>query len=43
MSCTDDEFECIKNEIIDGASEDINRDYEQMVLLKEKCLSGEVQ
>ncbi len=43
VSCTDDEFECIKNEIIDGASEDINRDYEQMVLLKEKCLSGEVQ
>lgn len=43
MSCTDDEFGCIKNEIIDGASEDINRDYDKMVLLKEKFLSEEVR
>lgn len=39
VSCTDDEFGCIKNEIIDGASEDINRDYDKMVLLKENSPS----
>lgn len=42
-SCTDNEFGSIENEVIDGASADINRDYEQMVLLKEKYLSGEVE
>ncbi len=30
-SCTDDEFEAINNDIIDGASETINTDYEKMV------------
>ncbi len=40
-SCTDDEFGSIKNEIIDGASEDINGDFEKMVLLKESCLLEE--
>ena len=29
----------IENEVIDGASEDINADYEEMVLLKEKYAS----
>lgn len=38
FSCTDDEFEAIENEIIDGASENINRDYDEMVLLKERYL-----
>lgn len=41
ISCTDDEFESIENEIIDEASADINRDFEQMVLLKEKCFVKE--
>lgn len=27
-------FEAIENEIIDGASEDINRDYEAMIALR---------
>lgn len=35
-SCTDEEFQSIENEVIDGASEDINSDYERMVLLKEQ-------
>lgn len=37
-SCTDLEFESIENEIIDGASADINNDFDSMVLLKEKTL-----
>ena len=40
VPCTDDEFGSIENEVIDGASVDINSDYEKMVLLKEKYLSG---
>lgn len=39
VSCTDMEFGAIENEVIDGASEDINADYEEMVLLKEKYAS----
>lgn len=35
--CTDSEFESIENEVIDGASQDINNDYDKMVLLKETC------
>ena len=34
ISCLDEEFESIENEIIDGASEDIERDYNKMILLK---------
>ena len=34
QGCLDDEFEAINNEIIDGASEKINADYEKMVELK---------
>ena len=34
QACSDDEFEAINNEIIDGASEEINADYEKMVELK---------
>ena len=34
--CVDKEFEAIENEVIDGASEDINADFEKMVLLKER-------
>lgn len=33
--CVDREFESIENEIIDGAAEEINADYEKMILLKE--------
>ena len=33
-SCLDDEFESIQNEIIDGASEDINTDFEKMADLR---------
>ena len=40
-SCTDDEFGAIENEVIDGASGDINEDFENMVLLKEKYMSVE--
>lgn len=36
QECVDREFEAIKNEVIDGASEDINEDYDKMVCLKEK-------
>lgn len=32
--CVDREFGAISNEVIDGASEDINRDYDRMVCLK---------
>ncbi|HIV23724.1 MAG TPA: AAA family ATPase [Candidatus Merdiplasma excrementigallinarum] len=35
ISCSDQKFQSIENEVIDGASEDINRDFEKMVLLKE--------
>lgn len=34
--CVDAEFEAIENEVIDGASEDINEDYDRMVYLKEQ-------
>ncbi len=34
--CTDPVFESIRNEVIDGASEEINDLFEEMVLLKEK-------
>lgn len=33
-ACTDEEFEAINNEVIDGASEKINIDYEKMVELR---------
>ena len=33
-ACTDEEFGSIENEVIDGASEEINSDFEKMVLLK---------
>ena len=35
-SCTDEEFESLKNEVIDGASEMINRDFEYMIGLEEE-------
>ena len=41
ISCMDEEFGAIENEVIDGASEDINDDYDRMVMLKEKALKGE--
>lgn len=34
--CTDREFHSIRNEVIDAASEDINRDFEKMLDLMEK-------
>ena len=34
QSCLDEEFEAINNEIIDGASDEINTDYEKMVELR---------
>lgn len=37
-SCTDEEAEAIEHEVIDGASERINEDFEKMVLLKERAL-----
>lgn len=39
--CTDADFEAIENEVIDGASETINRDFEKMVSLKESARGGE--
>ncbi|MCF2643105.1 MAG: AAA family ATPase [Roseburia sp.] len=39
--CMDEEFKAIENEVIDGVSEEINKDYEKMVLLKEKMLHKE--
>ena len=38
--CMDREFRSIENEVIDGASSDINEDYSKMVLLKEECTEG---
>lgn len=38
QSCLDEEFKAINNEIIDGASDEINTDYDKMVLLR--CDSG---
>lgn len=38
QDCSDHEFEAIENEIIDGASEDINAEYDRMVDLKESCM-----
>ena len=40
-SCLDEEFQSIKNEVIDGAAQDINDDYDQMIRLKEACSKGE--
>lgn len=34
QECVDEEFEAINNEVIDGASEKINEDYEKMVELR---------
>ena len=36
QECVDKEFEVIESEVINGASEDINADFEKMVLLKER-------
>ena len=33
-SCLDKEFKSIENEVIDGASEQINEDYDKMLELK---------
>lgn len=38
QSCLDEEFEAINNEIIDGASDEINSDYDEMISLK--CDNG---
>lgn len=35
ISCMDAEFQAIENGMIDGASEDINRDFDRMVALRE--------
>lgn len=35
MPCMDDEFQAIENGMIDGASDDINRDYDEMIALRE--------
>ena len=35
VTCADDEMKSIENEVIDGASEIINRDFERMAALKE--------
>lgn len=43
ISCMDEGFGSIENEIIDGASEDINRDFDAMVALKERYLAEEVE
>ena len=40
-SCTDEEFKSIENEVIDGAADEINSAYAEMVLLKEKYTGGE--
>lgn len=40
-SCMDTEFQSIENEVIDGASDDINNDYDKMILLKEKYCTKE--
>ena len=39
--CVDEEFQSIENEVIDGAADAINSDYDKMVLLKEKYVTGE--
>lgn len=41
QECVDREFQSIQNEVIDGASEDINDDYNKMVCLKEKYAVNE--
>lgn len=41
--CTDDEFEAIDNEVIDGASKNINDDFDHMVALRENALIGAEQ
>lgn len=40
-SCLDEEFQSIENEVIDGAAQDINDDYDQMIQLREVCSKGE--
>ena len=35
-SCTDDEFQSIENEVIDGAAEDINNAFDRMIQVEEK-------
>ena len=35
IACMDAEFQAIENGMIDGASEDINRDFDRMVALRE--------
>jgi len=42
-SCKDDEFGSIENEVIDGASDQINEDFDRMVLLREKAARREVE
>ena len=41
QSCLDKEFGAIQNEVIDGASEDINDDFDRMVRLKEEFFDRE--
>lgn len=36
IPCTDEEFEAIDNEVIDGASKDINDDFDKMVALRDE-------
>ena len=40
-SCLDEEFGAIQNEVIDGASEDINDDFDRMVRLKEEFMTAD--
>lgn len=42
QKCVDEEFQTIKNEVIDGASEEINSDYDKMIELKERYMGGKV-
>lgn len=35
ISCMDNEFQAIENGMIDGASDDINRDFDRMIALRE--------
>ena len=41
-SCLDEEFEAIDNAVIDGASDEINMDYEKMVGLRHDNEMGEM-
>ena len=40
-TCLDVDFEAIDNEVIDGASEEINTDFERMVELKSLAKMGD--